>query len=103
MALDEPRNEDEVIEENGALYLMGACGNSATEYMGFYVTPKEKEGFQIAKIKDGKMEYIKAFTKKEAEAATQRRALRLAQIQGRGQLTRTGPAFPQPALLIVQR
>lgn len=60
---------DEVIEENGALYLMGACGNSATEYMGFYVTPKEKEGFQIAKIKDGKMEYIKAFTKKEAEAA----------------------------------
>jgi hypothetical protein len=60
---------DEVIEENGALYIMGACGNSATEHMGFYVTPKEKEGFQIAKIKDGKLEYIKAFTEKEAEAA----------------------------------
>ncbi len=60
---------DEVIEENGALYIMGACGNSATEHMGFYVTPKEKEGFQIAKIKDCKLGYIKAFTEKEEEAA----------------------------------
>lgn len=60
---------DNVIEKDGALYLMGACSNSATEYMGFYVLPKEKEGFQVAKINNGKLEYIKAVTVKEAETA----------------------------------
>ncbi len=60
---------DKVVEKDGAVYLMGACGNSATEYMGFSVMPKEQEGFQVAKIKNGKLEYVKGITNKEAEAS----------------------------------
>lgn len=60
---------DNVVEKDGALYLMGTCGNSDKEYMGFGITPKEKVAYQVAKIKDSKLEYIKAVTEKEAESS----------------------------------
>lgn len=60
----------QVFEKDGAVYLSGSAGKTATTYVDFSI-PKASDypNFQIAKIENGKLVYAKSFTPENIVAA----------------------------------
>lgn len=61
-----------VYEKDGAIYLLGDAGKTADEYQDFSV-PKSSDfpNFQIAKISNGKLDYINVIKEEQIKSATQ--------------------------------
>lgn len=60
-----------VLHENGATYLVGACGPKNNVYADIFSFPKVEayDNFQIAKIENGKLAYIKSTMNKDLKSA----------------------------------
>jgi hypothetical protein len=61
---------NQVFEKDGAVYLSGTAGKTATTYLDFSIPkPSDFPNFQIAKIENGKLVYAKSFTPENIETA----------------------------------
>lgn len=63
---------NQVFEKDGAVYLLGDAGKTADEYQDFSI-PKSSDypNFQIAKITNGKLDYVSIIKEENIKAATQ--------------------------------
>lgn len=63
---------NQVFEKDGAVYLLGDAGKKADEYQDFSV-PKSSDypNFQIAKITNGKLDYVNVIKEENIKAAMQ--------------------------------
>ncbi len=60
----------QVYEKDGAIYLCGESGKTATTYADFAVpNPKDYPNFQLAKIENGKLVYVKNVTPENITAS----------------------------------
>jgi hypothetical protein len=60
---------ENVLEKDGAVYVVGQCSDSKEKYSTFDPYDfKEMNAYQVVKISNGKVDYVNGFNKKEGEA-----------------------------------
>lgn len=61
---------ENIVEKDGAVYLMGQCTDSKEKYTTFDLYSfKEMNGYQVMKVNNGKVDYIKGFNKADGQSA----------------------------------